>query len=90
MRILKPILAGFAAIFAAFGVLVTGIMITLPILSARHPDESIGWDPISLTSPVTTLVFLAVFLAGFLFQLRRQNKNGRISPAAPTTKISMQ
>ena len=90
MRVLKPILAGFIAVLAAFGILVTAVMIIFAIVLTRPSGGIVGWDPIRLFSPWTAVFVAVTFLAGFLFQFRRQNKNGRISPAAPTSNNSTQ
>jgi hypothetical protein len=74
---LKPVFAGMATVI---GACVLAPSIVLPIgsffVETRHPDEVIGWDPVSWArqSIIPWMILLAAFGAGFYWQYRRQLK----------------
>ncbi|PYX28542.1 MAG: hypothetical protein DMG80_16310 [Acidobacteria bacterium] len=72
MVLVKSALAGLLALIAAFVVLLTLVMLGLFSYSTFHQAEgSVGWDPISLKSPITLVVAVLIFCAGFFWEFRR-------------------
>jgi uncharacterized BrkB/YihY/UPF0761 family membrane protein len=72
MIFVKSTLAGFLALIAAFVVLLILVVLGLFIYSMFHQTEgSVGWDPISLKSPITLVLAVLIFCAGFFWEFRR-------------------
>ena len=72
MVLVKSALAGLVALILAFAVLLMLVMFGLFIYSTFHQTEgSVGWDPISLKSPIIIVVAILIFCAGFLWEFRR-------------------
>jgi hypothetical protein len=75
MIYLKSIVAGFVAVFSVAVLVFVGTMIYLVVSTSKEQGEgSIGWDPISVMRPGPLLIILAVFVAGFLWELRRASR----------------
>jgi hypothetical protein len=66
----KSVLAGILAMLGAsfLVALVVGVYVSIVY---HLGGGSIGWDPVSLTSPFTWLVNLAIFFGGFSWESRR-------------------
>ena len=72
MVLLKSALAGLLALVAAFAVLLMLVMLGLFVYGTFHQTEgSVGWDPISLKSPITVVVAILIFCVGFFWEFRR-------------------
>jgi len=72
MVLVKSALAGFLALIAAFAVLLMLVMLGLFIYGTFHQTQgSVGWDPISLKSPITVVVAILIFCAGFFWEFHR-------------------
>jgi len=72
MVLVKSALAGLVALILAFAVLLMLVMFGVFIYSTFHQTEgSVGWDPISLKSPIIIVVAILIFCAGFLWEFRR-------------------
>lgn len=72
MVLVKSALAGFLALIAAFAVLLMLVMLGLFIYGTFHQTQgSVGWDPISLKSPITIVVAILIFCAGFFWEFHR-------------------
>lgn len=72
MVLVKSALAGFLALIAAFAVLLVMVMLGLFIYGTFHQTEaSVGWDPISLKSPITVVVAILIFCVGFFWEFHR-------------------
>ncbi len=71
MIYIKSALAGIVAVFAAatLTLFIMGIYVWVVFKPAEN--EAIGWDPISLSNPLTWLVVIGIFLAGFFWEFRR-------------------
>jgi hypothetical protein len=71
----KSVLAGLAALIIAtvLSPFIVGIYISLVYKPAANESiGSIGWDPISFAKqPLCWLVAALIFLAGFMWELRR-------------------
>ena len=72
MVFVKSALAGLLALIASFAVLLMLAMLGLFIYSTFHQTEgSVGWDPIALKSPITLVVAVLIFCAGFVWEYRK-------------------
>jgi hypothetical protein len=70
MIYVKSVLAGLLAVFVASILILLAVIAYMSIVY-NVGGGSIGWDPISLTSPFTWLVNLAIFFGGFFWEFRR-------------------
>jgi hypothetical protein len=70
MIYVKSVLAGILAMLGA-SILIALVMGAYVSIAYNLGGGSIGWDPISLTSPFTWLVNLAIFSGGFFWEFRR-------------------
>jgi hypothetical protein len=70
MIYVKSVLVGILAIFGS-SMLVALAMTAYMSIVYNVGGGSIGWDPVSLTSPFTWFVNLAIFLGGFFWEFRR-------------------
>jgi hypothetical protein len=71
MIYVKSFLAGIAAVVIAAFAFLFGMGAYYWIVYRPIGNEAIGWDPISLANPVTWVTVIGIFLAGFLWELRR-------------------
>jgi hypothetical protein len=71
MIYLKSAIAGIVAVFAAAILTLFAIVAYLSIAYRSTGNEAIGWDPVSLAKPLTWLVVLGIYLAGFFWEFRR-------------------
>jgi len=70
MIYVKSVLAGLLAVFVASILILLAVIAYMSIVY-NVGGGSIGWDPVSLTSPFTWLVNLAIFFGGFFWEFRR-------------------
>jgi uncharacterized membrane protein len=83
MRFGKCLLAGLLVVAAAFVTLPVFALIGLAIHNLINPSPggiAIGWNPVSLIKQpsISLIIFvIACFLAGFLWESRRQARTGK-------------
>ena len=70
MIYVKSALAGILTVLGA-SFLIALVMGAYMSITYHLEGGSIGWDPVSLTSPFTWLVILATFFGGFFWKFRR-------------------
>ena len=72
MILVKSIMAGLLALVAALVILLMLVMFGLFVYATFHRTEgAVGWDPVSLKSPITLVVAALIFCAGFVWEYRR-------------------
>jgi hypothetical protein len=71
MIYLKSILAGLVAVVLLFVATVIYLWVSI---SEERGAGTIAFDPISVIRPGPVLIILAVFVAGFLWELRRASR----------------
>ena len=74
MIFLKSIAAGLTAVLAMAVAIAVSAIVALFLLSARNRanDTVIGWDLVEFgRAPLTWIIFLFAFAAGFYWQYRR-------------------
>jgi hypothetical protein len=70
MIYVKSVLAGILAMLGV-SILTAFVMGAYMSIVYHLGGGSIGWDPVSLTSPFTWFVNLAIFFGGFFWEFRR-------------------
>jgi len=72
MIFLKSMLAGVLAVFVSTLLVLLCVSVHLALVyKPQRQSGTVAWDPISITRPSFWLLTLVVFLAGFLWELRR-------------------
>jgi hypothetical protein len=70
MIFVKSAVVGLLAVFGAFFLMLLPVTAYLSIAYKAHTGP-VAWDPISLTSSLTWLVAITIFLGGFFWEFRR-------------------
>jgi hypothetical protein len=75
MIYVKSVLAGLIALIVVPIFLIGLLIVGMLIYTFVHPTQgegSVGWDPISLKSPITVVVVaILIFCAGFFWEFHR-------------------